>query len=147
MKNSERGFVAALVIVIIAVIIIGGGIYLYQKNKITSTISLIPSSVISSKMDPLGSVPFIHPFCLGNDDRFVSADIAECNKKANSYPFINNNGMFDATYPQLDGYNAGEISYQIIGTTTHTMFVSVNENTGGSGDFTSIEKIERLNGV
>lgn len=36
MKNSQKGFVVALLIVIIALLIIGGGIYIYTNKQVTS---------------------------------------------------------------------------------------------------------------
>ncbi len=51
MKNKQKGFVVPLILVIVAMIAVGGGVYLYQENKVPENIELDKMSTTTSVSD------------------------------------------------------------------------------------------------
>ena len=45
MKNSQKGFIVPLLIAIIAILVVGGGVYVYNKEKVEAPVSLIDTNI------------------------------------------------------------------------------------------------------
>ena len=120
--------------------------------------ALIPIGAGNSVTATNLPLPFIHPFCLGTDDRFAKPDgmgngsdvidIAQCNEKAKAYAFsTSTDGEFSADYPDLhypdlpDPISAGFISYTVIGSDKDSSYIEVVENGGGTGMFSKLFRV------
>ncbi len=131
--------------IIILILIIFIVIFLLVIKKQNSYNEINPGvNLFSSEIPP------IHPFCFGKDDRFVMSslsfspgdfiNIKDCNKKSEAYSYESqDDGYIKANYPELDGdSNMGWIEYKILGRSNDLIYISVFENSGGSGIFSSL---------
>ena len=145
---------------VLIVAIIGSILVSFLQNKIGDTFG------INKKTETdffTTSLPFIHPFCFGTDERFVAPlievtpghdpstraseiNISDCNKKARQYKYEKDNEIggsyyIKADYPKIDGYQESSnawVKYKVIGQTGNQIFVVVQENGGGSLVFEEI---------
>lgn len=117
MKNSQKGFVAPLLIAIIALLVIGGGIYIYnlKSNQETASqaINTVPISNNSTgdQMQPISSV-------------------TPPSTQTNQTTFKHPTGLYSFTYPSDWQFPAANV-FSKITSTYYPLFVNLQKMSAG----------------
>ncbi|MFA6340682.1 MAG: hypothetical protein WCX27_00370 [Candidatus Paceibacterota bacterium] len=103
MKNSQKGFIAPLLIAIIAILVVGGGTYIYIKRSSNPNTTITGNQTATSTIEVTLVIKPINGSFVGNDT-WITTDTngRKWNINYKDAEFFNSNGAIGQTQSDLN---------------------------------------------